>query len=445
MVEEKKSKLNEKQKNLLDRVKNKAHLIGHLVGFKDLSELHAKWINKFWKAGWTPYVLMSHRASFKTSCVELFIALHILLKPHKSIFYVRKTDALVKTIVAKVSGILQSDVFQALSQIIYGHGFRLTKNTATEIDTSLPHENSREISFRGFGLDGRITGLHCDLLIVDDICDISDRNSASEREHTKDIWRELHANILKKDGKSIAIGTPWHESDVFSIMPKPDKYDVYSTGIFTEQQIEATKRDTTKALFAANYELKFIADEDAVFTDYQILYDKDIGYGMTGADVIKGGICHIDAGYFGGDTTAFTILKKTSDGRFLVFGKVWQKHVQSCLSEILHLKEKYDAGSLYLETNGDKGYLAKELREQGVRCMTYHESRKKYEKITNVLLPLWNNKKIFFIQDCDLNYINQIMTFSAYCEHDDCADSLASIVYRSEGFKVKALKGFDLV
>ena len=69
MVEEKKSTLTEKQKNLLDRVKNKAHLIGHLVGFKDLSELHAKWINKFWRAGWTPYVLQSHRASFKTSSI----------------------------------------------------------------------------------------------------------------------------------------------------------------------------------------------------------------------------------------------------------------------------------------------------------------------------------------------------------------------------------------
>jgi hypothetical protein len=444
MVEntEKKSSLNSKQINLLDRAKNKAHLIGHLVGYRDLTELHANWINHFWKARHEVYVLQSHRNSYKTSCVALFIALVLLLRPNDIVFYVRKTETLVKDIVAEVSKIMQTDVFQAFAQIIYGHGYRLVKNTATEIDTSLPHGDNKKVQFIGFGIDAKMTGRHCDWLIGDDLCDINDRNSAVTRERTKEAWRELYANILKPTGRAIAIGTPWSESDVFSIMPKPDKYDCYSTGILSKEQIEEKKRQTTPALFAANYELKFIADEDAVFTNYQILYDKDIGCNLTGKDVIRGGVCHIDAGYFGGDTTAFTILKKTPDGRYLVFGKVWSKHVQACLGEILKLQEKYDAGSIYLETNGDKGYLAKELREQGVRCLTYHEKRNKYEKITNVLLPIWD--KVYFIESCDLNYINQIMTFSPYCEHDDAADSLASICYRSEAFKTKAIEGLNI-
>lgn len=436
--------LNTKQRHLLDRCKNQAHLIGHLVGFKDLTKLHAKWIYNFWKAGRKPYVLMAHRASYKTSCVQLFIAMFVLLKPTKSLFYVRKTDTNAKEVLKGVSTILQMPEFQALSQILYGKGFNLTKNTANELDTDIAPSGyeKKTVQVQAFGLDGKITGKHCDELIVDDIVDRTDRQSASVREHTKDIWRELHANILKKDGSCIAIGTPWSEGDCFSIMPPADKYDCYSTGILSKQQIESVKHDTTKALFAANYELKFVADEDAIFSDYKVLYDSDIGYNLTGADIIKNGICHIDAAYFGGDTTAFTILKRTPDGRYLVFGKMWDKHVQVCLGEILKLKEKYCAGSLYLETNGDKGYLAQELREQGVRCLTYHERRNKEEKITNVLLPKWDN--IYFIQDCDINYINQIMTYSPYCEHDDCVDSLASIVYRSECFKAKAVENINI-
>lgn len=557
--EEKKSLLTERQKKLLDRIKNQAHLIGHLVGFRDLTELHAKWINNFWKARHQVYVLQSHRNSYKTSCIALFIALVILLRPHENIFYVRKTETLVKDIVAKVSKILQSDVFQGLASILYGYNYRLIKNTATEIDTSLPHGNSKDVQFIGFGIDGKMTGRHCDWLIGDDLCfvrgtkiatpfgdrniedlrvgnyvlttngyqkiirtskrqaevicnvglcgtpnhpvyskilddyktlktikeheivkinnyryecpnltgiqtvynieventhnyyangilvhncDINDRNSVVTREHTKDVWRELYANILKPTGRAIVLGTPWSETDVFSIMPKPDKYDCYTTGLLTGEQLEEKKRQTTPALFAANYELKFIADEDAIFTNYQVLYDKDIGCNLTGADIIKGGVCHVDAGFFGGDTTAFTILKRTSDGRYIVFGKVWSKHVQACLGEIIKLKEKYEAGSLYLETNADKGYLAKEFREQGVRCLTYHEKRNKYEKVTSVLLPIWD--KLYFIEDSDLNYINQIMSFSQYCEHDDCADSLASLVFRSENFKAKAIEGINI-
>ena len=113
------------------------------------------------------------------------------------------------------------------------------------------------------------------------------------------------------------------------------------------------------------------------------------------------------------------------------------------MGDILKLKEKYRAGSLYLETNGDKGYLAKEFREQGVRCITYHEKRNKFEKITNVLKPaVW--EKVYFIEDTDENYINQIMDYNELAEHDDCADSLSSILYRSESFKGKAIEGLQI-
>lgn len=444
MVEEKKSTLNEKQKNLLDRVKNKAHLIGHLVGFKDLSELHAKWIQNFWKARRTTYVLKAHRNSYKSSCLTLFIALLVVFRPNENVIFLRKTDNDVKEIVAKVSKILQSDVFQALSQIMWGHGFRLVKNTAFEINTSLSQMNKNNTNVSqllGIGLKGSLTGKHCDWLIVDDIINRLDRDSAAEREFTKKVWQELQ-NVKKPDGRSIAIGTSWHVSDAFSLMPKADIYTCYETGILTNEQIEEKKKAMTPALFAANYELKFIADEDAIFTNYQILYDKDIGYGLTGEDLIKDGICHLDAGYFGSDTTAFTIMRKLEDGRYIVFGKMWKRHVQACMGDILKLKEKYRAGSLYLETNSDKGYLAKEFRSQGVRCLTYHESKNKFRKITDVLLPIWD--KIYFIEATDENYINQIMDYSENADHDDCPDSLASIIFRHDNFKTRAIQGLNI-
>lgn len=441
-VEEKKSTLNEKQKNLLDRVKNKAHLIGHLVGFNKLNELHAEWISKFWKKRRTTYVLKAHRGSYKSTAITLFIALIVVFRPNETVIFLRKTDNDVKEIISNVSKILKSDVFQAFSQIMYGHGYRLTKDTAFEVSTTLKTGLGGGSQVLGIGIKGSLTGKHADWIIVDDIANRKDKYSMAEREFTKDVWRELQ-NVKNPEGRSIAIGTVWHPDDVFSLMPKADIYTCYDTGLLTNDQIEEIKGNMPPALFSANYELKFIADEDAIFTDYRTLYDKDLDNGLTGAELIKDGVCHVDAGYYGGDTTAFTVLKKLADGRYLVFGKMWKRHVQACMGDILKLKEKYRAGSLYLETNGDKGYLAKEFREQGVRCITYHEKRNKFEKITNVLSPnVW--AKVYFIEDTDENYINQIMDYNETADHDDCCDSLSSIIYRSESFKGKAIEGLQI-
>ena len=110
------------------------------------------------------------------------------------------------------------------------------------------------------------------------------------------------------------------------------------------------------SLFAANYELKHIADKDAMFQNPQ--FTKEI-------QLIHGGLAHIDAAYDGEDGTAYTIIKKMPDGRIIGFGKRWDKHVDDCLSEIGIYHKRFRAGSISCEKNADKGYLAKELRGLG--------------------------------------------------------------------------------
>ena len=286
-TEEKKSTLTEKQKNLLDRVKNKAHLIGHLVGFHKLNELHAEWIRNFWKKRRTTYVLKSHRGSYKSTAITLFIALIVIFKPNETVIFLRKTDNDVKEIISNVSKILKTDVFQAFSQIMYGHGYRLTKDTAFEVSTSLKTGLGGGSQVLGIGIKGSLTGKHADWIIVDDIANRKDKDSHAEREFTKAVWQELQ-NVKNPEGRSIAIGTVWHPDDVFSLMPKADIYTCYETGLLTNDQIEEIKHTMTPSLFAANYELKFIADEDAIFTDYQTLYDKDLENGLNNSDIEYG-------------------------------------------------------------------------------------------------------------------------------------------------------------
>ena len=96
------------------------------------------------------------------------------------------------------------------------------------------------------------------------------------------------------------------------------------------------------------------------------------------------------------------------------------------MRNIIALRKKFNAGKIYCEDNGDKGYLAKDLKRKGEQVVSYHESTNKYLKITSYLKAEWVN--VCFVQGTDEEYIEQICEFNENAEHDDAPDSAASIV-----------------
>jgi hypothetical protein len=96
------------------------------------------------------------------------------------------------------------------------------------------------------------------------------------------------------------------------------------------------------------------------------------------------------------------------------------------LSDILRLKAKYRAGTTWTETNADKGYLNKALRERGDVSSTYHEKMNKHIKISTYLKENWG--KVLFLDATDPEYIAEILDYTEHAAHDDCPDSLASAI-----------------
>ena len=196
-------------------------------------------------------------------------------------------------------------------------------------------------------------------------------------------------------------------------------YTCYETGLMTREEIEAIRKTMTPSLFAANYELKHIADENALFTNPN--FTKEI-------DKIYNGICHIDAGYGGEDGTAFTIMHLASDGKIYAYGKLYKKHVDNCIPDMQILAEKYKAGSWYCESNADKGYLKKTLKTFGILAHDYHEAMNKHIKIVTHLYKNWSD--IYWLEDTDSEYLSQILDYTEEAEHDDAPDSAASLCRR---------------
>lgn len=388
---------------------------GHMVGFTKLKPFHNEWITDMVR-GTEDETLQASRGTYKTTCVSIALALTIILLPRYRTLFMRKTDGDVKEIIKQVQKILSDAHTVYFVQCIYGVNLQFTVASATEVSTNLLADNKGTSQLVGTGIGASLTGKHYDRIFTDDIVNIKDRISRAEREQTKIIYQELQ-NVKNRNGRIFNTGTPWHKDDAFSIMPAPKKYDCYHPEmekLFEEGELESIKSKMLRSLFAANYELRFIAAEDVIFENPQ-----------TGADPAQAqqGITHVDAAYGGEDFTALTIANR-HDGKYYIYGRLWHKGIEAVEDEIIKLHDSFNSGRLYCERNADKGFLGRDLRKRGVRVTIYDENMNKFLKITSYLKFVW--KDVVFVQGTDEAYIDQICDFNENAEHDDAPDSAAS-------------------
>ena len=395
--------------------------IGIGVGFTDLTPMHGEWIRKMVFSG-EDYTLQAHRGSYKSSCLAVAIALIMVLYPTKNIIFMRKTDSNVAEMMTMVSKILGHPVMQGIAAKIYGKPLVITAESLDHISTSLWKSPMGSYQLQGFGMRASITGKHAWYVITDDICNVDDRTSRAERLHTIAQYDELQ-NIRNRGGRIINLGTPWHRDDVFRRMENIHRYDCYTTGLLTEEQIDRLRKSMAPSLFAANYELKHIAADNAFFTTPPVFTDDQ--------EILRDGISHVDASYGGEDWTAFTCGRRLGDTIYL-YGRIWHRHIDRVLEEILAEAERLKCWPLYCEDNGDKGFLAKEIRRRGHFGRAYTEHQNKVIKISSYLRKWWPN--IVFVRGTDHEYISQILDYTEQAEHDDAPDSAAVVCRRLDRF-----------
>ncbi len=392
--------------------------IAERIGYEKLTSLHNLWIRKM-VFGTCDETIQAHRGSFKTTCLIVAFAYIIVLFPKKRTMFFRKTDTDVAEVMNATSNVLQSAYFRELARRMYGTDLKVVKSTQTEVSTNLCFGVAGSSQLLGMGCGGSVTGKHADFVFTDDIVTLRDRVSGAERERIKLFYQELQ-NVKNRGGKIFNTGTPWHKDDAFCLMPSVQKWDCYQTGLMTRAEIEEQRKKMTPSLFAANYELQHIADEEAIFSNAQMFGDYRLMFD---------GIGHIDASYGGGDGTAFTVVSER-DGMYYLHIREWKKHVDDCLPDILGICKSLRVGTIYCETNADKGYLRKKIIKKGHPCIGYPESTNKFIKISSYLREAW--ERVRFL-DCeafpiDAQALNEILDYSEHAEHDDMPDSAASAI-----------------
>lgn len=402
--------------------------LGHLLGFTKLTKVHRAWMRKM-IAGKGDMTLQGHRGSFKTTCLSIVLAIILLVFPNKRSLFARKTDDDVKEIINQVRKILQSPQVAYFVQVIYGVNLKLTTDNAMEINTNLTTDTRGTSQLVGMGIGGSITGKHFDFIFTDDIINMKDRKSKAERERTKLVYQEL-LNIRNPGGRIINTGTPWHPDDAFTLMPEPEKWDCYKTGLLTAEQIEELRRSMAPSLFAANYELVHIAAEDALFkTAPKFVTEQEAKEVLKRddakpEDLLRDGIVHIDAAYGGEDFTAFTCGQRIG-GKLYLYGRMWHGHVDTVLDYCMARASELMCAPVWCEKNADKGYLAREISGYGLPASPYTEKENKYVKISTFLRKWW--EQIEWLEGTDQEYLNQILTYTEDAEHDDAPDSASCV------------------
>lgn len=407
------------KENVLDLLWENPIEVGRWIGFTDFTEMHNEWLKDFLYSK-DDQTLQGHRGSFKTTTLSLFLALHTIIAPNETTLFFRKTISDVSEVIKQTSNILKSGCVQSMVQILYGKPLLFKKDSNCEIHTNLMTSPRGSSQIVGLGITTSITGKHADVVVTDDIVNINDRISEAERERTKLAYQELQ-NIKNRGGRFINTGTPWHKDDAFTLMPNPKKYPWNVTGLISPEEADEIRSHMTNSLFAANYELKHIADDDVIFDRPQ-----------TGADpaLVEQGTSHCDAAFYGEDYTAFTIVA-IHDGKYYVFGKCWRKHIDDVTDEIAMWHKKFMCGKMYNERNADKGYVAKVLRGKGLKVVSYDETQNKYIKIVSYLKFVWRD--VIFVKGTDEKYIEQICDYNENADHDDCPDSLSSLIRALNG------------
>lgn len=412
------------------------HLLGHLMGKDKLTPMHSDWIHYIWTPESGTKTLQGHRGSFKsTALIDVGIPWWLAFHPSDRIALVRKTYTSAADELRTIANLMLQENVKEFFSLIWGvkdWGFTIQRSGKLEL--SVKESKTKESSIEALGLDSSIVSKHYDFVILDDVSDIKDRQSAAERDKTKLIVSEIRSNIIDR-GKPVRLfGTPWHRNDVFEDLPTPVKYPIGVTGLISDEEKAIIMASTPPTQYAINYELTFQNDADNLFSDPH--YDAwDFGYK---SEVVA----HIDAAYGGKDHCALTIMKPVANNRIHAVGFMEKCHIKDWIPFVLEKLKQYRAKKLFMENNTDRGFSLEaitthpEAVEYGIWPKPYAESMKKEEKIAKYLYEGWN--RIAWAPETDPNYMEEIVDWTVEADSfDDCPDSAASILKEAGLVKLK--------
>ena len=186
---------------------------------REYGELHQK-VFKWLQRNNLDQLLLLPRAHMKSHCIEVWCCWWITKHPDTSIMYVSATTTLAEAQLYAIKNTLTSPIYQRYwpEMINEEEGKREKWSTGA---ISVDHPKRKEEGIRDFtifaaGLTTNTTGLHCEVVVADDVV-VPDNAYTEEGRRKCAAAMSQMASILNAGGLTKACGTRYHPADIYGV------------------------------------------------------------------------------------------------------------------------------------------------------------------------------------------------------------------------------------
>lgn len=423
----------------------------------------------------------------KSAMVAYRVAWEITRNPAVRVLYISSTANLAEKQLKFIKDILTSRIYRRYwPEMVHPDEGKREKWTSTEISVDHPkraEEYIRDPTIFTGGLTTGLTGLHCDIAVLDDVVVKENAYSAEGREKVQSQY-SLLSSIEGADAQEWAVGTRYHPQDLYNSMQEMEE-DIYSDDgeligsepvyeIF-ERKVEDVGDGTGQFLWPRQqrsdgkwfgFDMRILAQKRAKYLDrtqFRAQYYNDPN-DSDSAPIKRDffqyfsrvhlrqydGIWHYNGrrlNVFASVDFAWTLTKRADSTSIVVVGvdadhnyyvldidrfktdsiKVYYEH-------ILKLHEKWGFRRIRAEATVAQAVIVRDIKENYIKkyglalvIEEYRPVSKKEERIHAVLSPRYENMQIFHDRGGNWELLEEELVLQNP-PHDDIKDTLAACI-----------------
>lgn len=434
-------------------------------------------------------LLLFPRDHGKSRLIAYRVAWELTKNPTLRILYISATANLAEKQLGFIKGILTSDTYSRYwpDHVNPDEGKR-TRWTNSEIALDHPlrkKENVRDPSVFTGGLTTSLTGMHCDIAVLDDVVVYENAYTGEGRNKVKSQY-SLLSSIEGADAKEWVVGTRYHPADLYNDLLQMTE-DIFSEEgekigeeniyeIF-ERPVEDRGDGTGQFLWPRSqrkdgkwfgFNMQVLAKKRGQYLDkgqFRAQYYNDpsdpdnVPVGSDKFQYYEQKHLRQDNGYwffrdnrlnvFAAVDFAFSLSKKADYTAIVVVGidadnnvyvldidRFRTDRISDYFEHILHLSNKWSFRKMRAETTVAQMAIVKQLKElikQHGLSISIEEYRpnknqgNKQERIAAVLEPRYDNLSIWHYRGGNTQILEEELS-SRNPPHDDVIDALASVV-----------------
>lgn len=401
-------------------------------------------------------LLLMPRGTFKSSVVTIGFSLQCILNdPDIRILIDSETFSKSKAFLSEIKGHLtDNDKFREVYHTIFGSYPDAKKRddiwADSQLNVSARKRQRKEPTISCAGIDVTKTGMHYDLIIMDDLMSEKNITTREQIDQVIDHYR-LGLSLLDPGCPLIVIGTRWDYKDVyqyildnevgrFNILVRkahnPDG-SLFFPERLTQEFLDQTRKSQGSYIFSCQYENEPVDNETATFKrsdirriDWDLVKDRPMNWYMS-----------VDPSWEGpySDYVGMTLAGMDNNRELYVRQLMRMKMTYSQIIGILFdWYMQYSPREIIIETIAQQKSLQYMLNDEQKRRglwlpITEIKSRRasKEERIRG-LAPYYEFGHIYHVKGANyLDDLEEELIHFPKGTHDDLIDSLATILERA--------------